>query len=398
MNRSSLVEMGVSEHIFRSSLQKEIKNISKNCINCELCQKECKFLQKYGKPKEITVFYDPLEKMHLSMPFECSLCGLCTVVCPVSIDPATMFLEMRRETVQRSNGNFNEHSCILRYEKRGTSRRYTYYTLPPECDTVFFPGCALPGTRPDKTMKLYEHIRKTIPTLGMVLDCCTKPSHDLGRKDYFDANFNEMKDFLLMNGVRRVFVACPNCYNVFSRYGEKLSVKTVYEVIAEKEAPETPKVKGIVTIHDPCPIRHETSIHSAVRDVVTRKGLTLKEMLHNREKTLCCGEGGSVGFVSPGLSKQWGGIRKHEADGKRIITYCAGCSSLLGTLTPTSHIIDLLFEPKATLAGKVRVSQPPFTYINRLRLKRRIKKTINGSITRERTFAWDQVLGSGKKV
>jgi Fe-S oxidoreductase len=377
-------------HDISDSLQRDLKNISKRCVNCKLCQKECEFLKNYGKPKEIADFYDPLDKTHLSMPFECSLCGLCATVCPVNIDPAEMFLEMRRETVRRGCGEFPEHSGILGHEKHGTSRRYTYYTLPPNCDTIFFPGCTLAGTRPDKTMKLYEHIRETIPTLGMVLDCCTKPSHDIGREEYFDAMFNEMKDFLVTNGVRSVLVACPNCYKVFSKYGGKLSVKTVYEVMAQSVLPKTKQITGTVTIHDPCPVRHERSIHSAIRELVKQKGLTIEEMPHNGEKTLCCGEGGSVGSVSPGLSKKWGDIRKHETDGRRMITYCAGCSNFLGTLIPTDHILDLVFEPEATLTGKVGVSKAPFTYLNRLRLKKRFKKSVNGSVTRERAFIWYQ--------
>ena len=55
-------------------------------------------------------------------------------------------------------------------------------------------------------------------------------------------------------------------------------------------------------------------------------------------------------------------------------------------MTPTSHIIDFVFDPEATLAGKEKVSKAPITYLNRLKLKSRFKKTINASATRERIF------------
>lgn len=395
MKSSNLAEENLWEHLIQQPLHTELRNISKNCINCTLCQKECAFIKKHGKPKEIADAYNALDRTYQSMAFECNLCELCAEVCPVHLNPAGMFLEMRREAMRMGNGNHREYSRILGYEKRGTSRRYSYYAIPHGCDTIFFPGCTLAGTRPDKTIKLYEHIRETIPTLGIVLDCCTKPSHDLGREEYFDAMFNEMKDFLVTNGVRNVFVACPNCYKVFDKYGEKLSVKTVYEVMAESAAPETPQVKGNVTIHDPCTLRQERSIHSAVRDLAAKKGLTVEEMPHSKEKTLCCGEGGSVGFVSPDLAKNWGVLRKREVAGRKMITYCAGCSNLLGSLTPTSHILDLLFEPEATLTGKVGVSKAPLTYLNRLRLKKKVKKSADGSLTRERTFTCEQEKKEG---
>ena len=70
-----------------------------------------------------------------------------------------------------------------------------------------------------------------------------------------------------------------------------------------------------------------------------------------------------------------------------MITYCAGCTNHLNGITPTSHLLDLLFEPTATLAGKEKVSKAPMTYINRLRLKSRFRKTVDAKVTRERTFA-----------
>lgn len=368
-------------------LKEQILAISEKCIKCKLCEKECAFLRKYGKPKDIADAYDPADKVHQGMPFECSLCQLCAAVCPVKINSALMFLDMRRETVRRGNGNYPEHGLILGYEKRGTSQKYTYYSLPRGCDTVFFPGCSLPGTRPDKVRKIFEHMKKTVPTLGIVLDCCTKPSHDLGRDGFFHAFFDEMRDFLVTNGVRNVIVACPNCYRVFHEYGNELSVRTVYEFMAVNGLPETGRASGTVAIHDSCAVRYEESIHATVRDLVSRKGLSVEEMPHSGTKTLCCGEGGAVGFLSQDLAKNWGILRKKETNGNRLVSYCAGCANFLNALTPTSHIIDLIFEPEAAMSGKTKVAKAPFTYLNRVKLKNYFKTMAHGRVTRERTLA-----------
>jgi Fe-S oxidoreductase len=367
-------------------LKEQIQIVSGKCIKCKLCEKECAFLRKYGKPKDIADSYDPADKVHQGMPFECSLCQLCASVCPVKINPALMFLDMRRETVRRGNGDYPEHGPILGYEKRGTSQKYTYYSLPAGCDTVFFPGCTLPGTRPDKVKRIFEHMKKTVPFLGIVLDCCTKPSHDLGRDSYFHSFFDEMKEFLVTNGIRNVIVACPSCHNVFKRYGNELFVSTVYEFMAVNGLPEADKVSGTISIHDSCAVRYEESILSAIRDLISRKGLTVEEMPHSGKKTLCCGEGGSVGFLSQDLARNWGILRKKESDGKRLIAYCAGCANFLNSLTPICHIIDLLLEPESAISGRAKVAKAPFTYLNRLKLKKYFKKTVNGAVTRERTF------------
>ena len=225
-----------------------------------------------------------------------------------------------------------------------------------------------------------------IPSLGIVLDCCSKPSHDLGREAYFAAMFGDMMAFLIKNRIRNVYTACPNCFSVFRRYGKGLAVKTVYEFMAQNGLPSQEPVNQTVLLHDPCSVRFEKQIHIAVRELTAGQGLTVAEMAHHGAKTLCCGEGGAANWMASGLAMNWGQQRKKESNGRKMMTYCAGCVSALNPLTPTIHILDLLFEPEAALAGKVRVSKTPFTYLNRIRLKRRLKKTVHAAVMRERTF------------
>jgi Fe-S oxidoreductase len=234
---------------------------------------------------------------------------------------------------------------------------------------------------------LYEHLKQFMPALGIVLDCCTQPSHDLGNEKHFTATFGEMRDSLLNNGIRNVIVACPSCHKVFRKYGKELIVRTAYEIMAEKRLPERGQIKGVVTVHDSCAVRFEGPVHTAARDLIRKMGLTIEEMKHSAAKTFCCGEGGSVGFLAPDLAKNWRMNRKKEADGRRVITYCAGCANRLSSVTPTSHLLDLLFEPEATMSGSVKVSKAPFTYWNRIRLKKRLKKMLIGSMVRERIFS-----------
>jgi len=100
-------------------------------------------------------------------------------------------------------------------------------------------------------------------------------------------------------------------------------------------------------------------------------------------------------MLHPELAASWGQLRKREAGGRRIITYCAGCVQSLGSQTPTNHLVDLLFAPVQTLAGKKKGAGAPFTYLNRLRLKRAFKRKEGYAVTRERTFIPEQ--GEPKK-
>jgi len=100
-------------------------------------------------------------------------------------------------------------------------------------------------------------------------------------------------------------------------------------------------------------------------------------------------------MLNPELAASWGALRKREAAGRRIITYCAGCVQGLGGHTPTNHLVDVLFAPDQTLAGKKKGAGAPFTYLNRLRLKRAFKRKEGFAVTRERTFVPEQ--GGAKK-
>ena len=368
-------QLNNSDGPHRSNLDNALLEMSEECIECNLCVKQCAFLKKYGTPKFIADSWTTQGETTKEMPFECSLCSLCTAVCPVDIDPQKMFLEMRRYSVACGSADFTKQKLLLNFEKRGTSKRYSFYGLPDGCDTVLFPGCALAGSRSQRVMQLYDHLQKKIPNLGIVLDCCTKPSHDLGRTDFFNAMFSEMRNYLVDHGIKNILTACPSCFAVFNKYAIDLVTQSVYDILAlETWQPDHTIHQTPVTIQDSCVARFEKDMQGSVRKLIRIKGISFEEMKHRGKKTLCCGEGGGAHFVAPDLAGQWGEIRRTEGEGRRIITYCAGCANFLGKIGPTAHLLDLIFEPVATLSGKAKVAKSPVTYLKRLLLKRSFRK------------------------
>ncbi len=348
--------------------------------------KECAFLQEYGSPQTLAsrwlkpARHDPQDENY---PFECSLCGLCHGVCPKGLDPSAMFLAMRRELVAGKRGRLKAHRTIRAYEKRGSSSLFSYYHFPRKCRTVFFPGCAFPGSRPQTFTRLFKVLQETVPDLGLVLDCCTKPSHDLGDTAHFSAMFQELCDILRAHSIEKILVACPNCYRIFSEYGKTFEVKTVYEVLVETGI-VSGRLHKEITIHDPCGVRFAEEVQSSARKLVQQQGLTVREMPHKRSKSFCCGEGGSAGFLRPDFAMQWTAKRVQEADETPIVSYCAGCTHFLGSSTTTYHLLDLILFPEATLANTIRVSKAPVTYWHRYRLKKRMQKILPAGISGNR--------------
>jgi hypothetical protein len=257
----------------------------------------------------------------------------------------------------------------------------------------------LPGTRPQQTIKVFELLKELTPGLGIVLDCCTKPSHDMGRQDYFLSMFGELKEYLVGQGIRRVIAACPNCYAVFREYAPELVTTSVYEELAEAERMPSGRNLGTVVVHDPCSIRNNAPVQDAVRKLVVQAGVAVEEMAHNRTETRCCGEGGSVAALAPHFASAWAEACTTVSTGCPVMTSCAGCANFLGSRTTTIHILDLLLDPVAAMSDKAPVSRAPFTYLNRLRLKRHFRSHLPVAVSRERDYFVGNKSGreSGKR-
>lgn len=368
-----------------SALFRACQDLYAACTDCGACRHQCAFLTEVGTPKQLLARNDTGLTDLMAKAYECSLCNLCAAVCPEKLDPGHLFLKARREAAACGRLDLSRYRGILSYERKGSSPLFSWYGLPEGCDTVFFPGCTLPGTRPETTWKLFRHLQAVEPTLGIVLDCCTKPSHDLGRQDHFEFMFSELRDFLKANKIQTVWVACPNCHKIFNTYGDGIKVETVYEVMNRHDLPRDAIGRGELVVHDPCPLRREPGIQAAVRGLLARMEIREGKSRHRNGSTLCCGEGGSVGCVRPDLARSWGDLRQKEAQGRSIVTYCAGCAGFLNRVTPTIHLADLIFDTTNSLGRGPRVARAPVTYLHRIRLKRRFQKALIPVIQRVRS-------------
>ena len=352
------------------SVETLARALAEQCVACGACTKVCDFLARYGTPR--TIARQVLAGESTADPFLCSLCGLCGAVCPASNEAAELFLAMRRRAAQAGQVDWKPYRPLLTYETVGKSGLFSLVRVPQGGRTVFFPGCSLPGTRPRATWSLWQRLRATEPGMGVAQGCCAKPSHDLGRQTDFEAHFGNLREKLLRAGVRTVVTACPNCHKVFSRYGGGLAVETAWERLAAHGGVEVRAPEATVAVHDPCPLRRARGAQDAARDLLAGMGLEVAELRSRRKRTLCCGEGGTVLARDAKLALAWSTRLAGQADGRRVVTACAGCAGFLRRGGVNSlHLADVLHDPSAALEGKSRVSGSPATYLNRLRLKLR---------------------------
>lgn len=372
-----------------------ILDIAESCVHCGICVKECKFLQVNGTPGKINSAYNEQKNgsgLHLS--YSCNLCGLCDAVCPLKLQCSQSFLDIRRKEAAQNVKVHKKHKSICNYVKIGSSKLFSLDLLPAGCDTVFFPGCTLSATRASTTEKTYKYLQQHIKNLGIVLDCCSKPTRDLGRGREFQHLYGRLVERIQNKGVKKIISGCPSCFVTFKEYSPDLEVEMVYETLAN-HLPEISLDEPITyALHDACATRYDDEIHESVRYLTRSCGLELYEMTHSRRKAICCGEGGAAMFVSPDIAGNWKDIRGNEVNGNKVITYCAGCSSRFGKSFDNTHLLDLLFFPQLSVIGKEKIRKAPFTYMSRYRLKKRLLADGNGNVGGKTKFPSMTFLGS----
>lgn len=281
--------------------------------------------------------------------YSCLLCGLCANICPLSLSPKQMFLEGRRRLVKDGVAPFRSHSFSL------TDERWNIYTLYRErygvdysdletnsCSTLFFPGCSMATFAPKLTKTIFTHLERFVKSLGILVECCQKPLHDLGLQERFEKAIERLARKVAEQGAKRIVTACPTCYYTLKKRLDA-EVVSVYDV-----APESAfrKITGRITVHDSCPDREEGFFGKKVRELFG--GCQIVEMRHSRANSICCGAGGLASAVDPDLALTHVKMRLEESEetqAEYLVTYCVSCVNMLTTVPSQikiTHALNLL--------------------------------------------------------
>ena len=340
------------------------RNIGESCISCNKCVDQCLFLQRYGLPKDIAD-NDNFDK---TLAFECSLCGLCEAICPESLKVPLLHHSFRKEALSNDQNILKKYKRLLTYESFGASNLLRLYKFPKGCDTALFPGCEFPHTRPHLTEKLFVHLKNKYNNIGLILDCCFKPSYDLGRESFAMDKMNKLEATLVANGIKNIITVCSSCYIHLSEHLKGINVKFIYDYM-EPLSNET-AIYNKMHLIDPCSVRFEQGIHDKVRDILKGSGVGVKEHKYEGATTLCCGEGGATGFVTDIYKEAW--VNKMDNDiTKEVITYCAGCTNVKRKVR-SLHLMDILLENK-----KSNLKHNIFGYLKRFFMKLRLSRLVD---------------------
>jgi heterodisulfide reductase subunit D len=163
-------------------------------------------------------------------------------------------------------------------------------------------------------------------------------------------------------GVRQVVFTCPSCYHLWKHVypdvvgtdpdvagagmeGLEMLHATEYldRLLDDAAAGGTPtpgrrplalrELDMTVAYHDPCDLGRKSGVYEAPRRVLRSiPGLTLVEMVDNREEALCCGGGGNVETYDPDLVAAISSRRlaqAQQAGAQAVVSACQQCERTL---------------------------------------------------------------------
>ncbi|AOY77832.1 (Fe-S)-binding protein [Clostridium formicaceticum] len=341
---------------FDKETKKALKAEKDKCTGCRICMKNCPMLEQYCiSPKQLLSKIDEDSMVDPIIPFSCASCGYCTQVCPEEVNLNKVFLKLRMSIVEMNDGipQSINNKAVKFHQKSSFSKLFTTKIMglqDNQARRVFFPGCSLTAYSPKLVMRTYNYLRKKVPNVGIMVNCCGKPTYSMGDMNTFKKYYSTVQKTFNTSFIEEVIVACQNCYHTISENSPNQKVISLWEMIAEVGIPDDKVGKGcsidaVFAIHDPCPTRKNSEIHDSVRKITQKLDLNIKEMEFSRESTLCCGSGGMIGVTNKELALKQMKKRVNQTDEAYILSYCQECvESMKQGGKKSVHLLDFLFN------------------------------------------------------
>jgi Fe-S oxidoreductase len=370
----------------------EARQEALRCIPCQCleCVKVCEYLEEYGAyPKRYVrqIYNNECIVMGVrngnKMVNSCSLCGLCTAVCPEKFSMADVCLDARQSMVRKSKMPPSAHDFALRDLAFSQSEAFTLARHQPgfqSSQTAFLPGCQLSASSPDHVAACYKNLCNTLPEgVGLILQCCGAPARWAGDEDKFQAALGALDAAWSSLGKPRLITACSSCFKTLKEHLPHIPVEPLWPHLDPAllaNAPPEPASRTLA-IHDPCSTRGVPQVEDSARALLGKLGISVVE-LNEPGLTTCCGYGGLTLFVNAALADKTVTRRAKQSD-VDFVTYCAMCRDRFAHQGKRSiHILDLVFANADT--DPAARPDPGFSnrQDNRTRLKARLLREVWG--------------------
>lgn len=340
---------------FAKDINRTTATYMESCMHCGVCAEACHYYNQTKDPK-----YTPIWKLEVfkqaykreASPFaffyrlfnlkekvtieqlqewqellydSCTMCGRCSMVCPMSIDIATLVGQARHGMFKAGLVPHELHAVAERAEVEGSPLGATASVFEDRVDWM--------GDEFDTEVYFDEAQADILVTMSSIeimkypksIGATAKILNALGESWTFRSDGYEATNFGMMSGnvewqknstmkLINAAIVCgaklvllPECGHAYGAlrwqgagiYGKPLPFKVqhISEFLADVVSTGRLKVRKAdqtVTFHDPCQVSRRGGATQAPRTVMNALGLDLHEMTPGADDNWCCGGGGGV--------------------------------------------------------------------------------------------------------
>ncbi|MDA4121449.1 MAG: (Fe-S)-binding protein [Thaumarchaeota archaeon] len=308
---------------------------------------------------------DPFSTVDEDELWSCTSCGACVSSCPVSVKHLDIIYDLRRELVTK--GRLDKKKGAVLENLAQSQNPYGFksstrgdwakdlgidsLSSKQSAEYVYWVGCVASfDQRAQRVAKAMAKILKKAGLSFAILaneELCTgDPARRLGEEGRYQELAYQNIEKLNSYGVRKIIATCPHCFNAlkneYPSFGGKYEVIYHTQLISDLikkgriQVPPEKVQKISVTLHDACYASRYNSIFEEPRNALKSTVSELKEMGRRKEKTFCCGAGGSNYWYEVQGQRSIAGIRTEEAaktGAKAIATECPFCLSMFEDTT-----------------------------------------------------------------
>lgn len=304
--------------------------------------------------------------------WSCTTCGACEEECPVMIEYVNKMVDLRRGLVlteDRYPKELGEAFKSLETHSNpwgfpGTQRAAWAGELDVKqwdkdnpTEYLYFVGCN--GSFDNRGKKVSESVVRALQKAGVDFSilgnregCTGDPARRLGNEYLFDMLASRNAETLKEQGVIKVIVHCPHCFNSFKHeypeFGVKLEVihhsELLAELIKDNKLAITSAKDETVVVHDSCYMGRHNKVYDAPRDILKAATTpeSVKEVETSRERGTCCGAGGG-GFLMEETGTRISHMRVDElmqTNPDTIAVSCPFCVLMLEDALKAKNLSD----------------------------------------------------------
>ena len=308
---------------------------------------------------------DPFSVVGEDELWSCTSCGACVSSCPVSVKHLDLVYDLRRQLVATGRLDREKSTMLENLAKNqnpygfNSSARASWadglgidtLAANPHAEYVYWVGCVSSfDQRAQKVAvamtKLLRKAGVSFAILGGDEMCTGDPARRLGEEGRYQELAYQNIEKLNSYGVKKIIATCPHCFNAlaneYPQFGGKYEVVYHTQLISDlikdgRLVIPKERIQDIsVTLHDACYAARYNNVFDEPRNALDSAVSDRREMGRKKEKTFCCGAGGSNYWFKVPQQKSIAGLRTEEAAGtgaKEIATECPFCLSMFEDTT-----------------------------------------------------------------